>query len=210
METTHRPMTARERSELAALVSPTVALARAGLFVLTVGAVGWPLRGLQAAGSSITFPIWAVVTLLFALLLYRRAGRWTGGAEFRSQIRADLDRGEVEIRRVRVSAAVEAPEVEDEGPVFFIRDEDGSVMFFAGQDMARHKLRGFPWVEFQVMSTPVSNQLFRVRAKSGPFQPVWQRPPMTFSEAKAIGVTEEGFGRLERPWAEFDQMVERE
>ncbi|NIP58783.1 MAG: hypothetical protein GWM92_10725, partial [Gemmatimonadetes bacterium] len=90
-------------------------------------------------------PVWAVGTLLFGIWLYSRAGRWTGGSELRDRIRRDLERGELARRRVVVVEAVEAPEVEDEGPVFFVREEDGQLLFFAGQRLSREKGRGFPW-----------------------------------------------------------------
>jgi hypothetical protein len=133
-----------------------------------------------------------------AAWLYRFAGRWTGGAELRRKVRRDLERGEAALHRVRVVAALEAPEIEDEGPVFFIAEATGPTLFLAGQDMARYKSRGFPWREFQIAQAPESDRLLTLRALSEPFRDVKVRAPLTLAEAKELGVLSTPFGTLER------------
>lgn len=195
-------MTARERAELTGLVSAGAIAARAALFVLAVAVVGWVSATLQAfgaqlVGSPLELPFWIAPTLAFATFLYVRAGRWTGGRELRNRVRRDLRRGELAHLRVRVVEALEAPEVEDEGPVIFVRTDDGVTLFFSGQELARHKERGFPWREFEVIEAPVSRHFFRLRPLSASFEAVETREPLTFAEAKTLGVLSASFGTLD-------------
>ena len=203
MHTSYRSMTARERRELEALIAPSTMALRAGLFVLVVVVLGWMLRGVQswigvAVGFPITLPFWLALTLAFAAFLYVRSGRWTGGRELRSQVRRDLGRGEVSQHRVRVVEALEAPEVEDEGPVFFVLDEDGTTLFFAGQEIARYKGRGFPWSEFEIHETPESRRFLRIKALSGSVPNVEMRAPLSLSEARELGVMSRVFGTIQK------------
>ena len=202
METKRRPMTARERRELGALVSPVTSAARAVLFLVVLGAVGWVLRSVQIAATEVGFPVWAVVTAALGSALYRRAGRWTGGRELRGRIRDDLSGGEMSVHVIRVAEAVVAPEIEDEGPVVFIRDEDGTVLFFAGQEVGRRRGRGFPWSAFEVSHAPKSQQLIGTRSLGGRFEPVRERAPLGWAEAKELGVVEAEYGVLEMEWAD--------
>jgi len=192
-------MTARERAELESLVSPVATVLRAGLFLLAVTTIGWILAGLQeyigqAVGRPIQLPLWLLPTVMIGLWLYIRAGQWTGGRRLRAQVRRDLERGELAHHRVRVMEALEAPEIEDEGPVFFVREADGTTLFFGGQEMARYKGRGFPWSEFEITESPESRRFFRLRPVGGSFPEVQQRAPLGFAEAKELGVFTANFG----------------
>lgn len=199
-------MTARQRSELQSVVSPVTSVARVGLYFVAVGLVGLVLRGLQASfGLKTEIPFWMVPTLILGGLLYVRGGRWTGGPELRGKIRQDLERGEVIHHRVRVVDALEAPEVEDEGPVFFLVEEDGATLFFAGQELARYKRRGFPWAEFEIIISPVTGQFFKLRSLGDSFLEVRQRAPLSFSEGKALGVSNANFGVLEMSLEELEE-----
>ncbi|MDH3208272.1 MAG: hypothetical protein OEO79_16850 [Gemmatimonadota bacterium] len=203
MDTTHRPMTARERAELEGLVSHWTYGARATLYVGVLVTLGWFLRTIQMGLIQSAFPLWLLATGGVGLGLYLRAGRWTGGRDLRGRIRADLDGGTMLVRRIRVAEAIEAPEIEDEGPVFFILGEDGSQLFFGGQDFARHRVRGFPWVEFEVSHAPQSEQLLRVRSSGSKFDSVQRRAPLTMTEARELGLLESDFGVLSVDWAEL-------
>lgn len=190
-------MTARERAELEALVSPATSLLRAGLYLLAVAAIGWVARSLQYGATSVSPPVWLLPTGAFAAFLYVRGARWTGGRALRAAVRRDLERGELALHRVRVVEALEAPEVEDEGPVFFVRDAGGDTLFFSGQEMARHKARGFPWTEFEIVEAPASKQFLRLRSGGPPFEGVELREPLGPEEAKRIGVDTAPFGMVE-------------
>jgi len=141
--------------------------------------------------------LWLLPTLTVAAFLYLRGRRWTGGREFRRRVRRDLARDEIALHRIRVVAALEAPEVEDEGPVFFVAESGGATLFFSGQEMARQKERGFPWTEFEVSESPESGHFFRLRPLGPPFEPVGTRRPLSFSEAKDLGVLSANYGRLD-------------
>ena len=195
-------MTARERAELQSLVSTPTTLMRIGMFFLAVGSAGWLSRVIQrsllaASDSGASAPLWLVPTLAFGAFLYMRGSRWTGGREFRGRVAGDLARGEIVLHRIKVVEAVEAPEVEDEGPVFFVLESDGATLFFAGQEMARQKTRGFPWTEFEISESPDSGHFFRLKPLGGSFEPVPTRAPLESSEAKALGVLSADYGVLE-------------
>lgn len=202
MDTSFRPMTKRERAELEELVSPATAFWRVFLFLFALTVVGLMAASLQnfvelLLDRRFGLPLWALVTLLFGIWLYLRAGRWTGGSELRDRIRRDLERGELARRRVVVVEAVEAPEVEDEGPVFFVREEDGQVLFFAGQHLSREKGKGFPWRAFDIVEAPQSGHFFRLKRRGDPFPDVRTREPLEYAEARELGV-------LERVWGAID------
>jgi hypothetical protein len=195
-------MTARERAELQGLVSVSTTVLRGALYLLAVAVTGWVCRGLQtflgeAVGRTLTAPIWLLPTLVLGGLLYVRGTRWTGGRELRARIRHDLDRGELAQHRVEVVQALEAPEVEDEGPVFFVRERGGKTLFFAGQDMARQKARGFPWREFEIVEAPESRRLFKLRSLGEAFPDVQARAPLAYDEAKQLGVLSANYGTLD-------------
>ena len=195
-------MTARERAELQSLVSGSTTMLRVGMFLFAVGAAGWLLRTLQRAVLAVSegaagAPFWLVPALAFAGFLYIRGSRWTGGREFRGRVRRDLARGEITLRRIQVVQALEAPEVEDEGPVFFLVEADGATMFFAGQEMARQKMRGFPWTEFEIAESPDSGHFFRLKPLGSSFHGVETRAPLEFSEAKELGVLSADYGVLD-------------
>jgi hypothetical protein len=108
------------------------------------------------------------------------------------------------VLRIRVAKAIEVPEVEDEGPVFFILDEDGSQFFFGGQDFARRRSHGFPWAEFEVSHAPQSTQLLKVRSSGAAFESVQRRAPFTLTEAQELGLFAADFGVLTVDWTELE------
>lgn len=200
-------MTARERKELEALVSVWTQGLRATLFLAAVGIVGLLLRAVQAGLAPLEPPLWAGGAGAFGVWLYAKAGAWTGGRRLRRQVRADLRSGTMKVQRFRVIEALEAPEVEDEGPTIFVREADGAVLFFSGQETGRRRHRGFPWTELEVSRAPESGQLFRVRSLGPPFEPVQERAPITVDEARRLGLLESEFGVLETDWAELKRDV---
>ena len=193
MVTSFRPMLPRERAELEGMVSPGTAVMRGIFFLAAIAGVGVLLRLLltlpeMAWGVSIPRPLWLLPTALIALWLYRRSGRWTGGREFRDTIRRDLQGGVMARHRVVVAAALEAPEVEDEGPVVFVREEEGDILFFAGQELARQKMRGFPWREFEIIEAPESRLFCRLKPLSEAFPDVQTRSPLGYEERVELGI----------------------
>jgi hypothetical protein len=212
MQVTYRPLTKAERAELEGYVSPGIALFRAALFVGAISAIGWLARGIQARaaapGSMFANPAWWAIPLaILAGVVYHRARGWTGGRKFRTQIRADLQRGHAAVRRVVAVDAIEVEEQEDEGPAFFVKTEDGRTVLFAGQFLHRLKTKGFPWTVIEIIEAPESRRFFGIVGAGGRLQPCLVRPPFSWEEAtrfKALGreyqVLEEDFDALKGAW----------
>jgi hypothetical protein len=185
-------MRRKERQELQGFVSPGIAVARALAFAAAVGIVGWVLRGLHGLIRNLhpvlAYDVWWVLPVVaIAVSLYVRSARWTGGRVFRARVRADLERGEIAVRRVVAIDAVEIEEQEDEGPGYFILTADGTTLLFAGQYLDRLKSKGFPWTAFDVSEAPQSNVFFGISAAGDRLKPSARRPPLTFEEGKAYG-----------------------
>jgi hypothetical protein len=128
-ETSEEPLTKRERAELQGYVAPGAAVGRAVLFLIAVAIVGGVSWRVQQ-GLSIAQPLWILPPLLFAIFLYRRAGRWTGGHELRDLVRKDLAGNVARVHRVRVRDAIVFEEQEDEGPAVFILTHEGDTVVF--------------------------------------------------------------------------------
>lgn len=208
MDTSFRPMSKRERAELEGIVSVGTQLLRAVLFSIAVALVGWLSFGVQSLANEVRgvpfgIPVWIVPSALFAAILYRRSARWTGGRAFRFQVRADLRGGVLAKHHVVVAEAVETPEIEDEGPVFFLEDQDGRTLFFAGQSMAREKQKGFPWREFEIVEAPESRYYFGVRRLGEPFADVTIAEPLSAERAQALGVWSANYGFVDSDLGEL-------
>ena len=197
MEITYRPLNRRQRADLTGYVSPLITLFRAGLFVAAVGIVGFLLRAVYRAIVDDPTSVpgqawWAIPTLAFAVALYRRAGRWTGGRAIRRHIRADLKRGEAAALRIVATDAIEVQAQRDEGPAYFILTGDGTTMLFAGQYLERLKRKGFPWTAFDILEAPESKIFFNISSAGDRLPPSATRPPFTWDEVKLFGTTEKG------------------
>ena len=195
METTYRPLNRRQRADLAGYVSPLIWLFRAVLFVAAVAFVGFLLRAAYRAIADGPTSVagqawWAIPTLAFAVALYRRSGRWTGGPAKRRRIRADLKRGEIAAQRIIATDAIEVEAQRDEGPAYFILTADGTTMLFSGQYLERLKRKGFPWTAFDILEAPESKIFFDISSAGDRLPPSATRPPFTWDEVKLYGTNE--------------------
>jgi hypothetical protein len=202
VKTTFRPMTARERKELEGYISWIPLLARTMMFAAAVAVVAAFAAALQAGleqllGGRSLGPLWAIPTMAVAAILFSQSRKWTGGPELRRRFIADLVRGEVAVHHVVVSAALEIPEVEDEGPTFFVRDADGETLFFAGQFLERLEQRGFPWTEFKIQEAPVSKHFYGVRAEGPRFEGTRILPALAHAQMKQMGLFARSWGKLD-------------
>ena len=144
----------------------------------------WALHRLLPA--SLRHPVWWLApTVAFAVFLYVRSRRWTGGPGFRGRVRADLAGGVAACHLVRAVDAVEFEEREDEGPVFFVplRQARRSLL---GQYLARYKSKGFPWREFEVMEAPNSKVFFGFKAIGERLEPSAKHPPLPWDAYKQL------------------------
>jgi hypothetical protein len=195
-------MTARERAELEGHLSWIPVLARMLLFSVAVTVAAVLAVVLQAGleqllGGRSFGPLWAIPTIIVAAVLFRGASKWTGGQDLRRLFIADIVRGEVAVHEVEVTAALQIPEVEDEGPTYFVRDAGGETLFFTGQFLARLESRGFPWTRFTVQEAPASRHFFSVRSEGPSFEGTKVMPGLPIAQVKAMGL-------LARPWGKLD------
>lgn len=209
MNSTFRALTKKERDELTGYVAWTTSLFRAFAFAAAVGLAGTILRGLHRALRNAT-PIlhhdawWIAPVVLFAIGLYIRAGRWTGGRALRRLIRNDLERGEVALRHVAATDAIEIEEQGDSGPWYFVRTADGKTVLFCGQYLARLKSKGFPWASFDIVEAPTSKVFFGLSRHDGDrLVPSAVRPPLEYAEAKALGAFKANYVEME---ADFETL----
>ena len=198
----YRALKSRERRELLGYVSPWVAAFRAALFLLAGGIAGAVLYRLEVALLPASWPrlVWLLPTALLLGWLYARSGRWTGGAQFRRNVRRDLDEGMARRLHVTVASATEFEEVGDTGPTFVITTPSGEAMLFCGQDFLRRRAKGFPWREFEVLDAPHSNVFFALNRLGEPFQQVSRRAPLTYEQAKALGCFKKSYAFLPADW----------
>lgn len=197
METTFQPLSQRRRAELRGYVAWGPALFRALLFVVAIGVVAWLLRTVHARlGRPLLDSdlIWIVLSVGLAVWLYRLGRRWTGGPGFRAAVRADLARGVVAVHRVVAVDAVEVEEQEDEGPSFFVLENDGSTLLFVGQYLDAYRRKGFPWKTFEILEAPESKIFFGLSPQGDRLVPSLRRPPLSWEEYKEFVAATRQYG----------------
>ena len=181
------PLSKRERAELAGYVSlPTVA-GRAVLFLVAVAVVALLARRVQHS-LELSGPLWLAPTAIVGLLIYLRASRWTGGADFRRRVRLDLQANTALVHHIHSRDAVVFEEREDEGPIVFIQTDSGETLVFTGQDLARHVSRGFPWREFEIREAPNSQRCLGLKRCGAPLVPSLVKQPLSPESYKQLGL----------------------
>lgn len=200
MQTTHEPLTAKQRKELQGYISWGVRTARVVIYFIAVIFVGACLRSIHH--TFLSQPVfawdvwWLVPTLAFATWLARRAKNWTGGTQGVNDIKADLAEGNIAVHRITVMDAIEMEQAEDEGASYFILTDDKKVIYFHGQEMDRWKRHGFPWQEFEIRETPRSKMLFSLKQQGARFAPTIIRKPLSFAEVKNYSGNFKGHYRI--------------
>jgi hypothetical protein len=198
----YRPLSSRQKAELRGYVAAGTAVGRAVLFLLAVGAFAFVLRailrGLAAFWPPLVHPIaWAVPAAILAVLLYRRSRRWTGGREFRAQVRRDLASGELAFRRVDVVEAIAFEEAGDSGPCYVLLTSDGRTLLFDGQYLETHRRKGFPWTSFEIREAPESRVFFGLHRIGERLAPSACLPAMSFEERKALGSFDRSYQEID-------------
>jgi hypothetical protein len=201
------PFSKRERAELAGYVSVSTVAGRAALFLAALTIVGVLSRRVQQA-LGMADPLWLVPTGVAGALLYVRARRWTGGADFRRRVRRDLEANTVLVHHIRVRDAILFEEQEDEGPIVFVQTDTGETLVFTGQELARHVSRGFPWREFEIRETPHSRRFLRLKRGGEPLAPSLRRPPLSAESYNQLGLgAVRSWQRLEIPFDRIRQIA---
>ena len=160
MQTSTRKLKERELKELNGFVSPLTLFGRGVLFLLAGIPVGVVFAGFNYASAQIAdFVWWPFATVIVLIALYVYSKRWTGGPGLRDAIRSDIAGGLAQDRSFHVKRALKFHEIEDEGHVFVIEDEDGSAYCFSSQDLPRT----FPKQNVVASEAPKSLIRFAVR-----------------------------------------------
>ncbi len=212
MRTSFQPISKRRLAELEGYVAWPINLFRVVLFVAAVAGLTWLLRVVH--DRLIPLPAqhalwWSAPAIVFAMALYRLAGRWTGGRALRAKIRADLAGGVAAVHRVVALDAIEVEEQEDEGPAFYLLTDDGRTMLFAGQYLDAYRRKGFPWREFDVLEAPASKIFFGIKPEGEKLTPSARRPPFTWDEYKRYRAGMHNYGFLDVPFEELRLAVPR-
>ncbi len=181
-----RKLSKSERDQLAGIVAWSTQIFRAVLFLLAVAIVGAAFRALFDL-VNIEAPIWIVPTLILAYFLFRRGARWTGGSALRRLVRRDLEQNEAKVTEIRPVEVIEIEELEDEGPSYIIKADDGEWMLLSGQEVLPYKRRGFPWSRFSANEAPNSGVFFGL-TKTGESIPTNKTiPPLSYELARDLG-----------------------
>lgn len=196
MQQKTRKLSKRELGELKGIVAWSTQFGRAFLFVLAISFAGVLFRSLFAL-TTIDMPIWLLPTAALAYILYRRAGRWTGGPAFRQLVRQDIDQGEARLTVIRPVDVTEVEELEDEGPTFIVRTDEDDWVLLAGQELVRHKSRGFPWSQFSVNEAPHSGTFFGLARMGDPVPVERTIPPLPYELARELGAADRTFTVLD-------------
>ncbi|MEQ1893977.1 MAG: hypothetical protein ABL998_15660 [Planctomycetota bacterium] len=140
METTTRPLTAKERTDLARLTSPHGQLSAELLGGFTAFAllfmVGvWSVRFIAGPPQGATLAWIAAVTGSIALVVMLRVRRSVAPtfAHHRSLHAEDLAAGHAVCTTFEITDALRVEEFEDEGSQYYLALTDGRVLFVSGQ-----------------------------------------------------------------------------
>ena len=203
MQSREEPLTKRERAELQGYLSWSGVVTRAALFVLAVAAVAalfWRVR----QWFPIFAPVWLLPPLAFAVFLYTRARRWSGGRALRDLIRRDLEENRALVHHVTVRDAIVFEEGEDEGPIVFVLTEETETLVFSGQELSRHVERGFPWAEFEIRETASSHRFLGLKRLDEPITPSAIKPPLSWEQFQQLGIA--SVVRWQRLDVSFDRL----
>ncbi|HXV72296.1 MAG TPA: hypothetical protein VEB69_12970 [Acidimicrobiia bacterium] len=185
--TEYRPLNRRQLEELRGYVALSTTIGRVALFLVGVGIVSLLSWSFARQVTPRVGQWWPLVPLAFGGWLFRVSGGWTGGPEFRRRVKEDIVGGVAAVRRVSAVDAIEIEEVEDEGPSYFILTSDGQTLYIGFQELDRHKSRGFPWTEFEIVEAPNSGTFFSLKKIGGKLQPSLVRSQLPWDEMKQIG-----------------------
>ena len=140
METTTRPLTAKERSDLARLTSPHGQLSAELLCGFTAFAllfmVGvWSVRFVAGPPEGATLAWIAAVTGSIALVVMLRVRRSVAPtfARARNLHAEDLAAGHAVCTTFEITDALRIEEFEDEGSQYYLKLADGRVLFVSGK-----------------------------------------------------------------------------
>ena len=128
-----------------------------------------------------------------AALVFRRLSRSARHREWVAEIERDLAGGVASVTTARVTDAVRVQEAEDEGSSYYLRLDDGRVLFISGQYLYELEEEGrFPNTRLTVVRAPSTRIVFDVTCDGSPLPPSATRPPFTTEEYDGGLVPEDG------------------
>jgi hypothetical protein len=196
IETFRRDFAPDERAQVERLLAPHVARtaglggAIAAFFVgalVALFVIGF-FPGLVEVGG----PAALVVGIVAAVWVYFRAQRAERRVEAAATFRAELADGVVEVTRYRAVDAISVAEAEDEGLSFFLRLQDGEVLFISGQYLYEFEGTAFPSTLFEVTRTPTSRIVLDFRPLGQSLTPNTERPAFSEADWEQFGALDDG------------------
>ncbi len=187
METQTAPFTKKQLKELEGYVALSTSITRSIGFLITLILVGGILNAIQRNFPPTLPPLWLILTIAIGIIIYVKAGKWTGGRKLRNKIRQDLKNGSCNYLIIEPTDVIEYAELEDEGPSYLIKTIDKETIFLSGQFLERHKRRKFPWEKFAIQEAPASKISFGIQKMGDPISVTEQRPPLEYCVLKQIG-----------------------
>lgn len=186
LEIIEKPLSDQQRKELETLVSIPTTIVRVSVFIVFIAVLGGMLRSCQIKTVDAP-PIWPAVTTMFAVAIYVRSKKWTGGPEYRAKIRQDLEAGKSRTTIIEPAFVTEIEEQEDEGPSYIVITKEGGSILLTGQWLVPIKRRRFPWSRFEISEAPLSGHFFGVYNHGEPFPVSQKRGPLPYEVARALG-----------------------
>lgn len=192
MKIIEEPLNKEQREELEGIVSTSSLAVRVViffLFVIIIGAFFRWLQGLFWTG----IPVWAILTLAISTWCYYKSSLWAGGDKLRAKVREDLSLSKVVISILEPNSVEEIEELEDEGPTYIIKANNGAIYLLSGQELGNYKLKGFPWARIGVIETPHSKIFLGLRQMGNPIPVNAKHKPLTYKHQKELGCFEAHF-----------------
>ncbi len=194
-----RPFTPDERRQLEAMVAApswwSEVLGRAAyvtLFAwLAAAIVGDRLLLVKTHALAVDAALAAGAVAYFARWRARVVARLRA-SPWHASLRADLEGGVAELVRCRARDALRIQEHEDEGTAFFVRLDDGRVLFFVGQYLYELEEDRFPATEFDVVRSPRSTLLLGIEPRGSYLPPSGRLGPFSRDDVRAGRVPGDG------------------
>ena len=146
------------------------------------------LPGLVEVGG----PVALVIGVVAGAWVYFRAQRSERRVNAAATFRAELADGVAEVTRYRALEAISVAEAEDEGLSFFLRLQDGEVLFISGQYLYEFEGTAFPSTLFEVTRTPTSRILLDFRPLGQYLTPSTERPAFSEADWERFGALDDG------------------
>ncbi|MFK5922875.1 MAG: hypothetical protein QM496_11905 [Verrucomicrobiota bacterium] len=192
MKVALKPFTSKQTQELEGYIATWVKIVRIAAYAVLVVFTGLIFRGFSQilftkTSNTLTDIFWVLPTAAFALYIWIRSGKWTGGRQFHDAVKKDIAGGNARVLSVKITDAILIEEQEDDGPSYIILSTEGETVFFSGQYLDRLQAKGFPWSEIEIVEAPESKVFFGIKKKGARINPSVNRMPLEYEEAKSMG-----------------------